>query len=382
MVTPQPPPPPAPARSRHAGCWIRFRDAHFFDYSSAATRFWLVIAAAGMSALVWAASALAQHPPQNAWTFFAGMALVAMAACFPVKLPRTTHSVVVADVFIFTILATVGVPAAVLGAGIEALIGALRSSKRLTSRVSSPTSAMAAMVTCGAAYSAVHAGGVWLGLPPDGATLLALCAAAPVPVALTTAALMWLAAIKRRQRLRSADWFEASTWFAGVTLVAAFVAGLVYLNVQRYGQIVNGVAIPLVFGLVLLLRVTLRRQEAERQAQESLTAVARRDAELSQQRFVATFTHAAIGMAVVGPAGGVLQVNQALCDLLGRAEADVVGIPFCSVMHSGDVPVFRRQVEAVAANAEASFSMELRCRTSQGTDLWVAVHCSRYEDPS
>ncbi len=372
--------PPAP-KTWAAGGWARFREAHLFDYNNAAILYWLSIAVVGLGALVWAALALASRPPVHDWAFFTGMALVAIAACFPVKLPRTTHSVVVADVFTFTLLATVGAPAAVLAAGLEALIGSLRTSKRLTSRLSSPTSAMAAMALCGVTYSTFRAGGVGLGLSADGATFLALCAAAPVPAAATTGALMWLAAIKRGDRLPLTVWFESSTWFVAVTLVAAFVAGLVHLNVQRYGQIVNVVAIALVLALVLLLRVTVRREEADRQAQEAMTASARHEAELSQQRFVATFTHAAIGMAVVKPNGSVLQVNQALCNLLFRSEAELVGTTFCRVMHAGDVPLFRRKVDAVASGTDASFSMELRCSTSEGLDLWVVVHCSRYEDP-
>ena len=318
------------------------------------------------------------RPPQDLWAFAAGLALVAVAACFPVKLPRTAHSVVVADVFIFTMLAAVGAPAAVLAAGIEALIGTLRSARRLTSRLSSPCCAMAA---CGAAYATLRAAGVALGLQDEGAGFLALCAVAPLPAALTTAALMGLAAIKHGQPLRLVDWFASSTWFMGVTLVAAFVAGLVHLNGQRFGPVVNVVAAALVFALLLLLRVTLRRQEAERQAQEALTALAQREAQRSQQRFVATFTHAAIGMAVVQPSGTVLQANRALCDLLGHTEGDLVGSLFCSVLDSGDVPLFQRQAAQVAANADASFSMELRCQSGHGHDLWVVVHGSRYQDP-
>ena len=368
-------------QSALAGAWARFRELHLFDYSNAATRVWLVIAAAGLCAGAWSAWGLAKHPPQDTWTLFYGLALVALAACFPVKLPRSTHSMVVADVFIFTLLVTSGVPAAVLAAGVEALIASLRTSKRLTSRVSSPTAAMVAMTLCGAAFSAVQAAGVRLGLASHGADLLALCAAAPLPVLVSTGTLMGLAAIKRGQRLRAADWLQASSWFVAVTLVSAFVAGLVHLNVQLHGQVVNLVAVALVFALVWLLRVTVRREEAERQAQEAQTAAAQHEAELNQQRFVATFTHAAIGMAVVLPSGQVLQVNHALCILLSRTEEDLVGSTFYDILQSGVSPLFRRQVQAVAAGTEASFSMELRCSVRQGTDLWAVVHCSRYEDP-
>ena len=376
-LTPRPPTPPPSA----AGVWARFREAHFFDYSKAATRYWLAIATGGLGAGSWSAWAVAQQPPQGPWLLLVGLALVALAACFPVKLPRSTHSVAVADVVTFTLLVTVGVPAAVLAAGLETLIGALRTSKRLTSFISSPTSAMIAMATCGAVYWALEAACIGLGLAPDSARLLALCAAAPLFTAVSTGLLMGLAAIKRGQRLRLSGWFDASAGFLVFTLVAAFVAGLVHLNVQRYGQVVNGVAVALVFTLVWLLRVMVRREEAERQAQEAQTAAARRDAELSQQRFVATFTHAAIGMAVARPSGQVLQVNQALCDLLGRSERELVESSFFELLQQGDMTLFGRQVAAVAAATETSFSMELRCRTSQGRDLWVVVHCSRYEDP-
>ena len=309
------------------------------------------------------------------------MTLVALAACFPVKLPRSTHGVAVADVFVFAILVTLGVPAALLAAGLEALIGGLRVSKRLTSRISSPTSAMIAMAICGAVYRALEASCIGLGLAPDGASLLALCAAAPLFTAVSTSTLMGLGAIKRGQRLRLSGWFDATAGLLVFTLVAAFVAGLVHLNVQHYGQIVNVVAVALVVGLVWLLRVMVHREEAERLAHETQTAAARRDAELSQKRFIATFTHAAIGMAVARPSGQVLQVNQALCDLLGRSERELVASSFFELLQQGDMTLFGRHVAAVAAATETSFSMELRCSTSQGTELWVVVHCSRYEDP-
>jgi len=165
-----------------------------------------------------------------------------------------------------------------------------------------------------------------------------------------------------------------------VTILSAFVAGPVYLNEIRYGPVVSIVGAALVFGL-LLLRVTLRRIEAEQQAQERLTAQARRQTQLAQQRFSDAFLHAAIGIAVVRPDDEVLQVNHALCQLLGRSEAELVGTSFCAVMDAGDAALFRRQVQAVVGSGDASFTMELRCTTPAGDDIWVALHCGRLADP-
>jgi diguanylate cyclase (GGDEF)-like protein/PAS domain S-box-containing protein len=204
---------------------------------------------------------------------------------------------------------------------------------------------------------------------------------APLPAVLTTGSLMSLAAFKRGARLGLAEWFGASSWFVAMVLGAAFVAGLVHLNAQRFGPAVAAIGAALTLGLVALLRVTLQRQEAERQEQEARIAVAQREAELSQQRFIAAFTHAAIGMAIVKPGGTVLQVNQALCALLGRSEAALVGLPFTAMLHPADAALFRRRADELAVLTEEAFSMELRCRASDGTELWVALHCSRYEDP-
>jgi hypothetical protein len=100
-------PPQPPSRPPAAGGWARIREAHFFDYSGAATWYWLAIATGGLGAGLWSAWALAQQPPQGPWLLLGGLVLVALAACFPVKLPRSTHSVAVADVVTFTLLVTV-----------------------------------------------------------------------------------------------------------------------------------------------------------------------------------------------------------------------------------------------------------------------------------
>ena len=379
-------PPSAPKQPQPApgSAWARWRNAHLHDYPPAATRLWLLITGLGLAAGIWALTGLVAQPPDTLWQVGAGLLLVALAALFPVQIPRTTHTVLVADVFIFTILALLGAPAAVLAAGTEGLIGALRSSKRLSSRFSAPTAAMAAMAACAAAYAGLHHGLRLAGLPDDMAVLVALCAAAPLQVALTTGSLMRMMAAKKGKTLHLRDWYGAASWVAAMTLGAAFVAGLVQLNARRSGPVVLLVAAALAFALVSLLRLSLRRLETERQGQEAKVSEAQREAELSQQRFTAAFTHAAIGMAIVQPAGTVLQVNQALSDLLGRPEAALLGQPFSDLLHVGDAAQFQRRAHEsglAGGGPGLPFSMQLRCMAVDGGELWVALHCSRFDDP-
>ena len=366
---------------RAGGLLKRFRQTHLFDYSPATTRAWLAIAGAGLLACGWSLLCLIQHTPLQLGLAAAGLVLVAVAALFPLKIPGTNTTVLVADAFIFTLLATLGAPAAILAAGVEGLIGALRSSKRLTSRVSAPTALMAAMATCGAAHAALHRGLVAYGLPPEAASLAALCASALVYVAINTGLLMGLMAIKRGQRLPLQDWLDASSSIASMSLGSAFLAGMLALNAQRVGISLIGLAAAVVLGLLLLLRRSFARQERDRAAQDAIVNQAHHDAALSQQRFTAAFTHAAIGMAVVDASDAVLQVNQALCALVGSTEASLVGSPFCKLLHPGDAPLFQHQTAGVASHAEQAFSMELRCHPNQGSDVWVVVHCSRYQAP-
>ncbi len=369
--------PPEPARG---GLWARFARAHLHDYTAAAMAIWLTLAAGGLLAAGWTLWRLLPQPAAQLGPVLAGLAMVALAACFPLKLPRSTNTVLVADVFIYTMLAALGGPAAVLAAGLEALIGALRSSKRLSTYISAPAAAMAAMGLGAAAYSTVHQGLQALGLAADVASLAALCAVAPLPVALTTGSLMSMMAAKRGQRLALADWLATSSWIAAMSLGSAFLAGLVHLSALRHGPAVFVIAAALVAALVALLRLTLRRHEAERQVQETRVVEAQHEAALSQQRFMAAFTHAAIGMAIVRPGGAMLQVNGALCALLGRAEDELLGQPFGSLLHEGDGPLFTRQAEGMLDHAPQTLSMELRCRGPEGAEIWVVLHCSHYDD--
>jgi diguanylate cyclase (GGDEF)-like protein/PAS domain S-box-containing protein len=73
-------------------------------------------------------------------------------------------------------------------------------------------------------------------------------------------------------------------------------------------------------------------------------------------------------------------VNRALRSLLGRSEADLLGQPFLAQLHNSDADLLRRQM-ADGATGAAAFSMELRCRSQQGSDIWVVLHCGRFEDP-
>ena len=377
--------PPAvrdPAHGPLPGLWARFAQRHLFDYNPAALRLWLSLAVAGVLAAAWALAQLAPLSSAALVQVQLGIGFVMLAAWFPVHIPRTKYSIGTADVFVFALLALHGAPAAVLAAGAEGLVGAYRSSKRLTSRVSTPAAATLAMSLCGLGFYAVQAALLGAGASDPLATLVALCAVSLPYFAGTTLPLLAVVAAKNRQRLSLRDWAQNYSWLAAIYLVSAAVAGVLAINARQFGPAVVAVAAAVAATVVALVQLSLRRHEAEHQAQEARIATAQREAELNQKRFTAAFTHAAIGMAIVRPDGHIQQVNQALCTLLGHSDQSLLGRPFDTLLHPGDAELLQRRANRVEVDAGNPLSIELRCRHAAGQEIWISLHCGGFTDPA
>src|ERR1019366_9727475 len=203
----------------------RLRAAHFHDYTAAAFKMWLGIVVAGASVLGWALFALSASTTPVVLQTLVGLLLVAAAAWFPIEIPRSKYSISAADAFIFTMLALLGAPAAILASGCDGLIGAWRSTDRVTSRISTPTAAMTAMAVCAMLFEALSA----LFEASDGslavARLAALVLVSDVPFVLTSLPLLATVTLKRGAWPDLRDWFSNLSWMAAVYLAAALVAG-------------------------------------------------------------------------------------------------------------------------------------------------------------
>ncbi len=342
---------------------------------------WLAIALAGALALAASLAAMVSPAAPDRLQTLVALLFVAVAAWFPVQIPRTKYSIGAADVFVFLMLSVLGPPAAVLAVGLEGLIGSWRGTKRLSSRISSPAAGMASMALCGALFE-----GLWpllagLGLKAPMAKLIVLLPVAFVPFVLPTLALMATVTLKQGAWPNLRHWFSSFSWLAGIYLAAALVAGIVQLNASQHGLATIGAVALAALGVVALLRVSVAHNEAEHLAQETRVTHAQREAEQNQLRFAAAFTHAAIGMAIVDAQGRIVRVNQALCALLARSEERLAGKRFVDMLHPDDGALFERHSRDVAERVGAStYSVELRCTSGDGGELWVALHCGRYQD--
>ena len=106
--------------------------------------------------------------------------------------------------------------------------------------------------------------------------------------------------------------------------------------------------------------------------------VASRTAELkeSEIRFAATFAEAAMGLALVAPDGAWLRVNQALCDIVGYSEEDLLKLTFQDITHPDDINADLHFVEQMLAGEIYQYSMEKRYFRKDGSTIWVNLTVS------
>lgn len=113
-----------------------------------------------------------------------------------------------------------------------------------------------------------------------------------------------------------------------------------------------------------------------------ITALKRAEGELaaSEARFRAAFQSAAIGMALVRPEGRWLQVNNALCELLGYSVEEMLATDFQTLTHVDDLPETLNLMRQLHAGSIEQIHQEKRYRMRNGEYRWVRVSVSLVRD--
>ena len=93
-----------------------------------------------------------------------------------------------------------------------------------------------------------------------------------------------------------------------------------------------------------------------------------------------TFDNAAIGMAVVSMDGSWLQVNEALCKLLGYSEQELRATNFMVMTHQDDLRHVQSYIQRVLEGYIQSHEQEKRYIHEQGHTVWVQWHVSLLKD--
>lgn len=120
------------------------------------------------------------------------------------------------------------------------------------------------------------------------------------------------------------------------------------------------------------LHAALRLIEERRAAEAALRA--------SEERFRQAMEHAPLGTALLDLEGRLTDANRALCDLLERERAELLGRPLAGFLHPGDVDADRELVRRLLAGDVADVRHEQRFLLPGGQTLWARVTRSVLRD--
>lgn len=102
----------------------------------------------------------------------------------------------------------------------------------------------------------------------------------------------------------------------------------------------------------------------------------------SETRFRSAFENATIGMAIqAGAEGRFLQVNRALCVLLGRPERELLSLTSADLAHPDDRGESRKVARSVERGDMNTYRSERRYLTPDGATVWANVSLSVVDGP-
>ena len=126
-------------------------------------------------------------------------------------------------------------------------------------------------------------------------------------------------------------------------------------------------------GLARLRREHEALGRAAVEHRQALDAAREAEARLaeSEMRFRSSFDSAAIGMALLSIDGRFLEVNAALCELLGYSAEELIGMDVRAVTHPDDLAHSLAQLRAVAEADLRCYGFDKRYVGKDGRALWV-----------
>jgi diguanylate cyclase (GGDEF)-like protein/PAS domain S-box-containing protein len=100
----------------------------------------------------------------------------------------------------------------------------------------------------------------------------------------------------------------------------------------------------------------------------------------SEERFNGVFDDAPIGIGLEDVEGVVLQVNQAVCDMTGYTEAEIVGRKYTEFTHPDDIEIGAKHNRRLFSGEISQYRLEKRYRHKKGHYIWVDMSVSLVRD--
>ena len=100
----------------------------------------------------------------------------------------------------------------------------------------------------------------------------------------------------------------------------------------------------------------------------------------SEAKFRSAFEYAAIGKALVSLEGKFIQVNPALCEILGYESTELLQKTFQDITHPNDLDLDLKYVQQMLDGEIRTYQMEKRYINSSGHFVWVLLSVSLVRD--
>jgi PAS domain S-box-containing protein len=100
----------------------------------------------------------------------------------------------------------------------------------------------------------------------------------------------------------------------------------------------------------------------------------------NEERFRSAFDLSPIGMALVAPDGRWLQVNQALCHIVGYTQQELLAIDFQTITHPDDLSNDLEYVQRLLCGELQMYEIGKRYIHKQGHVVWIALAVSLVRD--
>jgi PAS domain S-box-containing protein len=99
-----------------------------------------------------------------------------------------------------------------------------------------------------------------------------------------------------------------------------------------------------------------------------------------EQRFAATYEHAAIGISEIAPDGRFLRVNEAICAITGFSREHLLANQLFTHTHPDDADPDRQAFRKQVAGELDFYSIEKRFIRRDGRVIWISVRSSPVRD--
>jgi diguanylate cyclase (GGDEF)-like protein/PAS domain S-box-containing protein len=93
----------------------------------------------------------------------------------------------------------------------------------------------------------------------------------------------------------------------------------------------------------------------------------------SRARLGSVFQHAAMGIAIVAPNGTWIDVNPALCAIVGYPEAELLRLSFEDITHPDDIRTDRELAQRLRAGEIDRYAIEKRFQRRDGKAVWASL---------